>query len=61
LVGPTFSSGSESLEVALFSEQDIPWDELAFPVINKTLTRYFADRADQAFPVHYENLEFRRR
>ncbi len=26
-----FSSGSESLEVALFSEAEIPWDELAFP------------------------------
>ena len=61
LIGPTFSSGSESLEVELFSEQDIPWDELAFPVINQTLKHYFADRAQQHFPVHYENLEFRRR
>ncbi|NCF43438.1 MAG: NUDIX domain-containing protein [Proteobacteria bacterium] len=61
LLGPTFSSGSESLDVALFREQDIPWDELAFPVINATLKHYFADRAAQSFPVHYENLEFRRR
>lgn len=63
LIGPTFSSGSESLDVALFSEKDIPWDELAFPVINQTLKHYFADRAEptSAFPVHYENLEFRRR
>ena len=29
LIGPKYSSGPESLEVALFSEQDIPWDELA--------------------------------
>ena len=57
----TFSSGSESLEVELFSETDIPWDELAFPVISKTLKHYFADRAAKTFPVHYENLEFRRR
>ena len=61
LVGPTYSSGSESLEVALFSEHEIPWDELAFPVVNKTLEHYFADRANNAFPVHYENLAFRRR
>ena len=61
LIGPTFGSGSESLEVALFSEQDVPWDELAFPVINATLRHYFADRETQSFPVHYENLEFRRR
>ena len=61
LVGPSYSSGPESLEVELFSEQDIPWDELAFPVINATLKRYFADRQNQSFPVHYENLTFKRR
>ena len=43
LVGPSYSSGPESLEVALFSENDIPWDELAFPVITKTLKHYFSD------------------
>ena len=56
-----FSSGSESLEVALFSEAEIPWDELAFPVINKTLEYYFADRQNAAFPTHYEDILFRRR
>ena len=61
LLGPSYSSGPESLEVALFSEQEIPWDELAFPVINKTLEHYFADRTNGTFPVHYENLAFKRR
>ena len=61
LVGPSYSSGPESLEVELFSENDIPWDELAFPVITKTLKHYFADRTGDSFPVHYENLSFRRR
>ena len=61
LIGPSYSSGSESLEVELFSEQDIPWNELAFPVINQTLKHYFADRRSQTFPVHYENLTFKRR
>ena len=61
LVGPSYSSGPESLEVELFSENDIPWDELAFPVITKTLKHYFADRTGDIFPVHYENLSFRRR
>jgi len=56
-----FSSGSESLEVALFSETDIPWDELAFPVINKTLEYYFADRQNDTYPTHYEDILFRRR
>jgi len=34
-------AGIESLEVGLFTEADIPWDELAFPIVTETLTRYF--------------------
>lgn len=45
-----FSSGIESLEVKLFSEQDIPWDDLAFPVVNETLKHYFEDRKNQSYP-----------
>ena len=30
---PVFSPGVESLEVALFSWDEIPWDELAFPSV----------------------------
>ena len=60
LAGPTYSSGPESLEVELFSEQDIPWDELAFPVITSTLQHYFADRKTQVYPTHYEDLLFKR-
>jgi ADP-ribose pyrophosphatase YjhB (NUDIX family) len=39
-----FSSGSESLEVKLFSEEEIPWDELAFRTIHDTLRHFFSDR-----------------
>jgi ADP-ribose pyrophosphatase YjhB (NUDIX family) len=60
LIGPTYSSGPESLEVELFSEQDIPWDELAFPVITQTLQHYFNDRKTDVFPTHYADLEFKR-
>jgi len=52
-----YASGSESLEVKLFSENEIPWDELAFPVIHKTLTYYFTDRVSQQFPVRCEDVE----
>jgi ADP-ribose pyrophosphatase YjhB (NUDIX family) len=38
-----FEPGIESLEVQLFAEQDIPWDELAFPTIRTTLELFFAD------------------
>ena len=42
---PEFSAVEESLEVALFQEHEIPWDELAFPTVKQTLEWYFADRA----------------
>jgi ADP-ribose pyrophosphatase YjhB (NUDIX family) len=60
LEGPEYSSGPESLEVELFYEQDIPWDQLAFPVITQTLQHYFADRKAEVYPTHYEDLLFKR-
>jgi ADP-ribose pyrophosphatase YjhB (NUDIX family) len=39
-----FAAGVESLEVKLFAEHEIPWDELAFPTIRTTLELFFADR-----------------
>ncbi len=44
LLEKSFSSGTESLEVGLYLEQDIPWDLLAFPAIRETLRYYFEDR-----------------
>jgi len=38
-----FSPGIESLDVKLFAEHEIPWDDLAFPTIRKTLELFFAD------------------
>ncbi len=48
----TFASGTESLDVQLFTQSEVPWDELAFPVIHSTLTYYFQDHATGQFPVH---------
>ena len=52
-----YSPGEESLEVALFKEEDIPWDSLAFRTIDFTLKRYFEDRQKQHFPVHTHTIE----
>jgi len=46
-----FSAGVESEEVALFSEQEIPWGEIAFPVVKSTLEHYFDDLRKNQFPV----------
>lgn len=51
-----FSAGIESLEVELFSEGDIPWDELSFPVITETLQHYFSDRLEDNFPTRYAEI-----
>ena len=40
-----FAPGIESLDVRLFREEQIPWDELAFPTIRTTLELFFSDRA----------------
>ena len=37
---PEFSAGPESLEVALFTPAEIPWDEIAFPTVSETLKRF---------------------
>ncbi|BBI60306.1 hypothetical protein HSBAA_16120 [Vreelandella sulfidaeris] len=47
-----FSAGPESTEVALFEEHEIPWDELAFMTIERTLRHFYADRPLNAFPLH---------
>ncbi len=46
------SAGEESLEVDLFAEDEIPWDELAFPVVHESLRLFFRDRAAREFSVH---------
>ena len=43
--------GPESLEVGWFEEADIPWDELAFPMIREGLRLYLADRRRGHHPV----------
>ena len=53
-----FAAGVESLEVAMFAEEDIPWDELAFPVVHSTLKYYFADRQEQKFPVRMFDVHY---
>lgn len=51
-----FGPGDESLEVRLFREEEIPWDELAFRTIGRTLRNYFLDRKFGDFPLHVSAL-----
>lgn len=58
---PEFAAGDESLEVALFDEADVPWDELAFPVVRQTLEFYFSDRRDGDYPIRSRELIIERK
>lgn len=53
-----FAPGEESLEVRLFTENEIPWDELAFRTISTTLRLFFADRARGVFATHTDEIRF---
>jgi ADP-ribose pyrophosphatase YjhB (NUDIX family) len=55
-----FKPGIESLEVRLFSEEEIPWDKLAFRVIREPLKRYFEERRQGEPGFHMGTIEERR-
>lgn len=56
LVNGEASAGEESLDVALLTEEEIPWQEIAFQVINETLKLYFQDKKQGAFKTHYGDI-----
>jgi ADP-ribose pyrophosphatase YjhB (NUDIX family) len=51
-----FSAGEETLDVRLFSEHEVPWDEIAFRTIAMTLRHYFDDRRAGALQFHTSDL-----
>jgi ADP-ribose pyrophosphatase YjhB (NUDIX family) len=48
--------GPETLEARLFREDEVPWDELAFRTVRRTLELYFDDRRRGAFGVHVADI-----
>ena len=56
LQSPVFNPGHETQEARLFSEAEIPWDDLAFRTVKETLRCYFADRAKGDFELHTLNI-----
>lgn len=58
LVDCPFTATTESSEIRLFHSMDIPWHQIAFPVISTTLRHYLDDAAADHFPFknHTINL-----
>lgn len=52
LLSDRFDPGHETIEARLFTEDQIPWDEIAFRTVKETLEHYFADRRQGRFGFH---------
>ena len=48
--------GSESLETKWFDETEIPWQQLAFPVVYESLQLYFKDKSNHQETVHFGDI-----
>lgn len=51
-----FHPGEESLEVALFREVEVPWQQIAFRTVKITLDHFYADRKSGVFGLHVNNI-----
>ena len=51
-----FDPGPETIEARLFREDQIPWDDLAFRTVRKTLECWFADRREGRYSVHCADI-----
>ena len=49
LLSERFDPGHETIEARLFTEQEIPWEEIAFRTVREALQRYFEDRRRGSF------------
>ncbi|MEW6591863.1 MAG: NUDIX hydrolase, partial [Pseudomonadota bacterium] len=54
-----FQPGIESLEARLFTEAEIPWEQIAFRTVHATLQQYFADRRAGSFDFHFGDIRTR--
>ena len=57
LLDRAIKAGAETLEVRLCSEDEVPWEELAFATVRNALTHYFEDRRAGEFKFHMGTIE----
>ena len=57
---PEFGVGEESLEVSLYDENEIPWQEIAFRSVDFALRRYLEDRRAGLEQHHFRTLDLRK-
>src|SRR5712664_771923 len=56
LLDPDVSPGTESLEVKLATEAEIPWDQLAFTMVKRSLEHFIEDRKTGIFIPRFGDI-----
>jgi ADP-ribose pyrophosphatase YjhB (NUDIX family) len=56
MTSPALDPGSETLEARLFTEDEVPWDQIAFRTVRETLLAFFADRRHGRFGLHCADI-----
>jgi ADP-ribose pyrophosphatase YjhB (NUDIX family) len=57
LLSTVFDPGPESLEARLFTEAEVPWDDIAFKTTRETLRCFFDDRrAGRGYGLHTADI-----
>lgn len=57
LLSTEFDPGHETIEARLFTEAEIPWDDIAFKTVRTTLEHYFEDRRSGSFGLHVGDIQ----
>nr|WP_277345600.1 NUDIX domain-containing protein [Pseudomaricurvus alkylphenolicus] len=52
LLSPQLNRGEESLDVALFSAEEVPWKEFAYPVVQPSLQQFYIDHQSRQYGVY---------
>lgn len=56
LLDTSLAPGPETIEARLFDERDIPWDDIAFRTVRRTLECWFDDRRDGRYGLHCADI-----
>jgi ADP-ribose pyrophosphatase YjhB (NUDIX family) len=56
LLSDQFDPGHETIEARLFTEAEVPWDDIAFRTVKETLEHYFADRRAGQLSFHVVDI-----
>ncbi|MFC4260170.1 NUDIX hydrolase [Marinobacter lacisalsi] len=54
-----FGAGDETLEAELFELDRIPWDEISFPTVRRTLEHFVEDFQRNEFPLRISDIRHR--